>query len=432
MSPRSPSRGVVCYRFTHPSGAIITEIDEVDLALLVEEEASFLTDAAKYGLKHWTPGGMEEYVAHLQKEEVSAWRVESAIGFDGFVIARLLRAEEGCTTRTVCFATSSSRGSRTRPPSRTNEDRDGDPHPGARRGHRMWPPRLPVALVSSDRLIKKAQLAPPKASALPRRTAADTTEAVDAFMRSLDHPHKAQLEAVRRIILGVHPSIAEGIKWNAPSFRTAEYFATFHLREKAGFSVILHLGAKARDGARPEVPDPAGLLHWLGKDRALVRFAEPGDVASRQAAFASIVAKWIEPDARTSPALLTFTGALGRDPAIDSWLDAQPLELGAIARTWFTRMRQCGPDVRELMHDGCATACVQDAPFAYVNAFKAHVNVGFFHGASLQDPAGLLQGTGKSMRHVKLRPGQALDAPSLEALIAAAYRDIGTRLQELR
>lgn len=127
-------------------------------------------------------------------------------------------------------------------------------------------------------------------------------------------------------------------------------------------------------------------------------------------------------------ALLRFAGAVERDPAVDRWLDAQPGELGAIARTWFARMRRCGPGVRELMHDGYATACVDDAPFAYVGAFKAHVNVGFFHGAALPDPAGLLQGTGKRMRHVKLGPGRAVDAPALDALIAAAYRDIVARL----
>lgn len=129
------------------------------------------------------------------------------------------------------------------------------------------------------------------------------------------------------------------------------------------------------------------------------------------------------------PAFLTFTGAVERDPAIDAWLDTRPVELGSIARTWFTSMRQRGPDVRELMHDGCPTACVQDAPFAYVNVFGAHVNVGFFHGSALADPSGLLEGTGKFMRHVKLRPGNALNAPSLEALIAAAYQDIGARLR---
>ena len=131
-------------------------------------------------------------------------------------------------------------------------------------------------------------------------------------------------------------------------------------------------------------------------------------------------------------ALLTFHGAVERDPAIQRWLDAQPGELGAIARRWFAVMRRCGSDVRELMHDGCPTVTVGDVPFAYVNAFKAHVNVGFFQGASLPDPAGLLEGTGRFMRHVKLRPGAGIDAPAVEALIAAAHRDIVARLQALR
>jgi hypothetical protein len=129
------------------------------------------------------------------------------------------------------------------------------------------------------------------------------------------------------------------------------------------------------------------------------------------------------------PALLRFSGAVERDPAIDKWFDRQSSELGSIARTWFALMRQAGNDVRELMHDGCPVACVDDAPFGYVNAFRAHVNVGFFHGAALNDPAGLLQGAGKYMRHVKIRPGLALDVASLGALITAAYQDIGARVR---
>ena len=128
-------------------------------------------------------------------------------------------------------------------------------------------------------------------------------------------------------------------------------------------------------------------------------------------------------------AILRFSGAVRKDPAIERWLEGQSAELGAIARKWFTRMRQCGPEVRELVHDGYATVCVEEAPFAYVGAFSTHVNVGFFHGASLPDPAGLLQGTGRRMRHVKVRPGLTFDAPSLEALIDAAYRDIVARLK---
>ena len=99
-----------------------------------------------------------------------------------------------------------------------------------------------------------------------------------------------------------------------------------------------------------------------------------------------------------------------------------------MARPWFERMRGCGADVRELLHDGHPTACVGDTAFGYVNAFSAHVNVGFFHGAALDDPAGLLEGTGKRMRHVKLRRGESVNAAALNELIAAAYRDIRSHL----
>ena len=126
--------------------------------------------------------------------------------------------------------------------------------------------------------------------------------------------------------------------------------------------------------------------------------------------------------------LLRFTGVAKRDPEIATWLAGQPSELRSLATPWFARMRRCGTDVRELMHDGLATACVRDVPFAYVGVFTTHVNVGFFHGASLPDRAGLLEGTGRSMRHVTLRPGVAFDESALEALISAAYRDIGMRL----
>jgi hypothetical protein len=126
--------------------------------------------------------------------------------------------------------------------------------------------------------------------------------------------------------------------------------------------------------------------------------------------------------------LLRFFGSTKRDAAVDSWFDQRPGELGSIARAWFERMRQCGDDVRELLHDYHPTVCVNDAAFGYVNVFRDHVNVGFFHGAFLPDPRGLLEGTGKRMRHVKLRPGVEPDASALDALIAAAYSDIKARL----
>jgi hypothetical protein len=119
-----------------------------------------------------------------------------------------------------------------------------------------------------------------------------------------------------------------------------------------------------------------------------------------------------------------------RDPAVERWLNDEPVELRSIAREWFTLMRRCGADVRELMHDGCPVACVEDAPFCYVNTFKSHVNIGFFYGALLEDPAGLLEGSGKRMRHAKLKPAADCDTQSLRKLIDAAYADIKTRLAE--
>lgn len=107
---------------------------------------------------------------------------------------------------------------------------------------------------------------------------------------------------------------------------------------------------------------------------------------------------------------------------------AHPDELREIVRRWFEVMRHCGDDVRELLHDGHPTACVHDAAFAYANAFTAHVNVGFFRGAELDDPDGLLEGAGKYMRHVKLRPGQPVDDEALQTLIRTAYVDMQQRL----
>jgi len=117
-----------------------------------------------------------------------------------------------------------------------------------------------------------------------------------------------------------------------------------------------------------------------------------------------------------------------RDPAIESWFMDEVEDLRTVAQEWFGRMRQCGDDVREAVHDGCPVACVEDAAFGYVDAFSRHVNVGFFCGAMLDDPAGLLLGNGKRMRHVKLHPGREINATALRKLINSAYVDIKARL----
>jgi hypothetical protein len=133
------------------------------------------------------------------------------------------------------------------------------------------------------------------------------------------------------------------------------------------------------------------------------------------------------PGTRTE--LLRFNGAVKRDAAIDVWMKEHAGELGTIAQHWFEVMRKSGDEVLELLHDGCPVACLGDAPFGYVNVFTSHVNVGFFQGAALADPAGLLQGTGKFMRHVKLRPGAASNGAALDRLIDAAYWNMKARVE---
>jgi hypothetical protein len=129
-------------------------------------------------------------------------------------------------------------------------------------------------------------------------------------------------------------------------------------------------------------------------------------------------------------ALLRFPSSVRHDPRIDAWMHEHAGELGAIAQRWFQLMRGRGEDVRELLHDGHPTACVGDAAFAYVNAFTAHVNVGFFRGAEIRDPGGLLEGDGRFMRHVKLGPGREVDAAALTDLIETAYTDMKRRLKK--
>ena len=136
---------------------------------------------------------------------------------------------------------------------------------------------------------------PGKPAPALRLGAADTSQAVDGFMAQLDHPFKAEIQVIRRLVLGADPSIAEGVKWQAPSFRTTAYFATTHLRHKTGVGLIFHRGAKVRP-LGPEglaVADPDGLLQWLAPDRAMVVFTGPQDISARQAALGRLVQQWI-------------------------------------------------------------------------------------------------------------------------------------------
>jgi hypothetical protein len=128
--------------------------------------------------------------------------------------------------------------------------------------------------------------------------------------------------------------------------------------------------------------------------------------------------------------LFRLSNTVQRDARIDAWFEAPDHELRLMVQPWFEILRGRGPDVCETMGDGHPIACVGDAAFGYVDAFRAHANGGFFYGAGLDDPAGLLEGAGKNMRHVKLRWGQGANEAALRELIAAAYADIRRRLAD--
>lgn len=151
---------------------------------------------------------------------------------------------------------------------------------------------LPAALV---RRLVKARMAENAArlATSDARAGAPGQRAVDDFIRRLNHPCKPALEALRRAIVGISPKVTEGIKWNSPSFRTSQWFATINVHRKGCIRLILHRGAKARAGA-VKVPDPAGLLQWLGKDRAMVMFTPDGDLKPRLAALQALLRHWIK------------------------------------------------------------------------------------------------------------------------------------------
>ncbi|MBU1175881.1 MAG: DUF1801 domain-containing protein [Alphaproteobacteria bacterium] len=129
-----------------------------------------------------------------------------------------------------------------------------------------------------------------------------------------------------------------------------------------------------------------------------------------------------------SEPLFRFSDARRRHPEVEAFFAVVADPMRVMAEPWFERLRAAGSDIREVMHDGNPTACVEDAAFAYVGAYRNHVSMGFYQGVDLPDPAGLLEGGGRRMRHLKLRPGLSIDEAALDGLIKAAHADMLRRI----
>lgn len=119
--------------------------------------------------------------------------------------------------------------------------------------------------------------------------------ATTALLNAHKHPLRKEIDALRAIILSVDPTIEEGVKWNTASYRTSEWFATLNgPKQVKGPMIILHAGAKANGSVLMDrIPDPRGLLKWLGDDRAQLVFRDLADITSKQTAFRSIITAWI-------------------------------------------------------------------------------------------------------------------------------------------
>lgn len=130
---------------------------------------------------------------------------------------------------------------------------------------------------------------------MPSRISAPAPD-VASLLAALAHPHERAIRTLRAAVLAADARIAEGIKWNAPSYHVdGAHFATFHLRSKVGVQLVLHLGAKARPDAtvRAAVPDPQGLLEWKSADRATFTVRDATDAAAKASALTSLVRAWI-------------------------------------------------------------------------------------------------------------------------------------------
>jgi hypothetical protein len=134
----------------------------------------------------------------------------------------------------------------------------------------------PMSELAKKRSIKKALT-----------TIEDGKTVVDAYVRDLDHPFKAELEAVREIIVGASPKIAERIKWNAPSFYYKEDLGAFNLRAtQYAHLILLFPGGAGMD-------DDMGLLEGNHKDRREAKFHNMDDVNAKKSALEALVQRWV-------------------------------------------------------------------------------------------------------------------------------------------
>ncbi len=127
---------------------------------------------------------------------------------------------------------------------------------------------------------------------------------------------------------------------------------------------------------------------------------------------------------------IRYPGAVRRDPAIDAYVHSVQTPLGAILSRLVSLVRSSVPGHDEILFRGAPSFCLEGEPFCYLVGYSRHVNLGFCDGASLSDPAKLLRGKGKSMRHVRLSPGEPFPGAAIAHLVGQSVRRVRARQKE--
>ena len=121
--------------------------------------------------------------------------------------------------------------------------------------------------------------------------------------------------------------------------------------------------------------------------------------------------------------VLRPANTLQHDLRIDDWLNIQSGEVSAIARELVRLIRFHAVGGTETLHEGRSVT----GAYVYVAIEPEHVRLGFFHGAALLDPDGILTAGEGDERYVKLVPRGGIQAGPIIALIEAAYDDMALR-----
>ena len=119
---------------------------------------------------------------------------------------------------------------------------------------------------------------------------------------------------------------------------------------------------------------------------------------------------------------------------VQAWLETFPVEKKPTINNLRRLISSVAPEAHESIYHGALGYGPTDAGFdriLYITVFETHINLGFFYGGFLPDPERLLIGSGKRMRHIKIRSLQESENPALTSLLAQAWDDGLRRVEQL-